>query len=87
MSQIVVYTKDACPSCNKAKALLALKGKTYTEVNVGQDIIREQFMNLFPNVKTVPFIIIDGVQIGGYDKLAEYFDNSSRQYLTEGSAG
>ena len=87
MSQIVVYTKSDCPSCTKAKTLLAVKGKTYTEVNVGQDIIREEFMNLFPNVKSVPFIIIDGVQLGGYDKLTEYFNDNSRQYLTEGSAG
>lgn len=75
MSNITVYSKTNCPYCVKAKALLALRGKEYTEVLVGVDMLREDFMDTFPDVRTVPFIVIDGVKIGGYDNLVEWLDN------------
>jgi glutaredoxin len=70
---IIVYSKDACPYCDKAKALLEKKGHEYTEIKIGQDIMREEFIFTFPGVKTVPFIIINGEHIGGYDRLTEWF--------------
>jgi glutaredoxin 3 len=75
MSNITVYSKTNCPYCVKAKALLAFRGKEYTEVLVGVDMLREDFMDTFPDVRTVPFIVIDGVKIGGYDNLVEWLDN------------
>lgn len=72
---VLVYTKDNCPYCVKAKALLAMKGVSYTESVIGVDILREDFMTLFPDVRTVPLIIINEVKVGGYDQLREYFDN------------
>ena len=71
----VLYSKNSCPYCVKAKALLTAKGLVYTEVNVGEDIMREDFISLFPNVQTVPFIMIEGKPIGGYVALVEYFKN------------
>ena len=47
---------------------------------------REDFVSLFPNIKSVPHIIIDGVQIGGYDKLQEWVTDQGRTFLTEGMA-
>ncbi len=75
MSDILVYSKPNCPYCVKAKQLLTIKGKQFTEVVIGTDMLREDFMALFPDVRTVPLIIIDGVKIGGYDNLVERFDN------------
>lgn len=75
---VLVYTKDNCPYCVKAKQLLSIKNVAYNEVVIGQDIIREDFMSLFPDVRTVPLIIIDNVKVGGYDQLREYFDNQPR---------
>ena len=49
------------------------KGHEYTEIKIGQDIMREEFIFTFPGVKTVPFIIINGEHIGGYDRLTEWF--------------
>lgn len=65
---IVIYSKKDCPNCIKAKAL----AKDYTEVMMGEDISREDFMQLFPDARTVPQIIIDGKRIGGYTELVEY---------------
>jgi glutaredoxin len=44
----------------------------YDEVEIGKDITREEFMGLFPGVMMVPFIIIDEVEVGGYEQLVEY---------------
>lgn len=67
----IVYSKDNCPYCVKAKALLKGYGIAYTEVTIGKDITREEFLDLFPTARTVPQIILDGERIGGYDELVK----------------
>jgi glutaredoxin len=42
---------------------------------IGEDILREDFTATFPEVRTAPFIIIDGVKVGGFEQLREYLDN------------
>lgn len=68
---IIVYTKDNCPYCDKTKALLKFKGHTYTEIKIGVDITREEFMNLYPEARTVPQIIMDGNRVSGYTELVK----------------
>ena len=75
--RVIIYTKDNCPFCVRAKQLLSIKKTDYTEVNIGKDITREDFISLFPEVKTVPLIIIDEVKVVGYEQLREYFDSKS----------
>jgi glutaredoxin 3 len=83
MSNVVVYTKDNCPYCVQAKSLLSLKGQSYTEMKIGHDLTREEFVEIFPTVKSVPFIIIDGEHVGGYDKLTEWYNRPGQQFLAE----
>lgn len=82
-NSIVIYTKDNCPYCVQAKNLFTNKGQQYTEMKIGVDLTREDFMGLFPDVRTVPFIIINGEKVGGYDKLVEYYDRPERTFLAE----
>ena len=72
---VLIYTKKDCPSCIKAKSLLNIKGIDYKESVIGEDILREDFVATFPEVRTAPFVIADGVKIGGYEQLREYIDN------------
>lgn len=72
---VLIYTKQDCPSCIKAKSLLNIKGIDFKESVIGVDILREDFTATFPEVRTAPFIIIDGVKVGGYEHLREYLDN------------
>lgn len=51
---ITIFTKENCPYCVKAKALIG----TYNEVRVGIDISVEEFKERY-NVKTVPLILTD----------------------------
>jgi len=71
----LIYTKTNCAYCVKAKTLFSIKGIEYTETVIGEDIMREDFVSLFPDQKSVPLIFIDGERIGGYDDLTKYLDN------------
>ena len=83
-AKISIYTKDDCPYCVSLKNLLKQKGKAYIETNIGRDIRRDDFISLFPNVKTVPHIIINGEQIGGFDKLNEWLTTpAGRDFLEQ----
>ena len=54
----VVYTKDNCPGCVALKASLVKTGEVFREVKIGRDITREEFMEKFPGIRTVPFVVI-----------------------------
>ena len=83
-NKVIIYTKDNCPYCVRAKTLLNAKNKQYQEMKIGEDLTREDFISLFPNVKTVPHIIINGDEIGGFDKLTEWFTtDAGRSFLEE----
>lgn len=84
MRSILIYTKDDCSFCTLAKNLLAEKGMSYTESKVGKDLLREDFVSTFPDVRTMPFIIINGQKIGGYNDLVEYIKNEQSQTFLAG---
>ena len=54
---ITIYTKDNCPACLKLKDQLMSGKWEYTEIKIGKDITREEFMEKFPGVRTVPYMI------------------------------
>jgi glutaredoxin len=57
---ITVYTKDNCPACVSLKATLTQEGRPFKEIKIGRDITREDFMNQFPTVRTVPYMVMEG---------------------------
>lgn len=71
MAEILMYTKEDCPYCLKAKTLLKEKGREFTEIDVTSDPQRlQEMLAKSRGRKTVPEIFIDGELIGGYDELA-----------------
>lgn len=70
MANLEIYSKEWCPYCAKAKALLKAKGLSYQEIDVTTDEARQQEMVTRSGRRTVPQIFLDGVSIGGYDDLA-----------------
>ena len=70
MANIEIYSKEWCPYCAKAKALLKAKGLSYQEIDVTVDETRQQEMVARSGRRTVPQIFLDGASIGGYDDLA-----------------
>lgn len=82
--KVVIYTKPDCTYCGRAKKLLAIQGIPYQEIVIGTDVTREEFLELIPNAKTVPQIIIDNELIGGYNQL---YDLSLTWSVVNGSVG
>ena len=74
--KIDIYTKDNCIWCDRAKFLLDSKELAYTEIDLSDDSLRDDFyLKLGDNVKTVPQIFIDSKRVGGYQDLVRWFDN------------
>jgi glutaredoxin 3 len=72
---VVLYSKDSCPWCDRAKELLQSKNIAYTELKFNVDFTREQLAEKLPdkaNRLTLPQIFIDGENIGGYEDLRDY---------------
>ena len=59
MPNLEVYSKEWCPYCAKAKALLKSKGLTYQEINVTSDETLQQQMIARSGRRTVPQIFLD----------------------------
>ncbi|MEY8831998.1 glutaredoxin 3 [Phaeobacter italicus] len=69
--QIVIYTKDYCPFCKAAKALLTGKGVTFTNFEISSDDEKQAEMIARASGRTtVPQIFIGDFHVGGYTDLA-----------------
>jgi len=77
--EIIVYSKNNCVYCNKAKSLLKNLSLEYTEKKMEDypsvDALLE---DIGKKVRTMPQIKIDGVLVGGYNQLVEYFADKGK---------
>ena len=73
ISQIILYSKDNCGYCVKAKSLLNNLGLTYTEKKIENFLTTEAlFEEIGKQVRSMPQIKINGNLVGGYNQLIEY---------------
>ena len=73
MSKTIVWSKDNCTFCVKAKELLDSKKINYEERNIESgDWTITQLEEAVPNVRAVPQIFIDGRYIGNYDNMVSH---------------
>ena len=70
----LIWSKDYCPYCDRAKALLTQKGIEYEERKIGNGWTKEQLLESVPTARTVPQVFLDSKHIGGFDDLRKYFD-------------
>ena len=76
MGTTIVWSKDNCPFCVKAKRMLDLKGIRYEERNLSTgEWSREQLLEAAPNARTVPQIWMHGIYVGGAQELEQYFED------------
>ena len=68
----VIWSKENCPFCVQAKALLESKGIKFEERNVSKDWTREQLLEAVPNARTLPQIFVDEQLIGGFTELRKH---------------
>jgi len=70
----IVWSKDHCPYCDQAKALLKMKGIEFEERNINVGYTREQLLEAVPNARTVPQIFLDDQLIGGFAELRAHLN-------------
>lgn len=76
MSDFVVYSKTNCPQCVQAKNMITAAGKTYTERLFGHDLTREELLQEFPNVRSMPQIKTkDGVKLHSIQELQQFLNS------------
>jgi glutaredoxin 3 len=68
---MTVYSKNVCPFCDQAKALLNSKNIEYKVVNIEEDAEGRNFL-VSQGLRSVPQIYEEDTLIGGFDKLKEW---------------
>ena len=71
MSKAIVWSKNHCPFCDQAKALLTQKGIVFEEKTVGEGYSREDLLEAVPTARTVPQIFLDEEYVGGFTELKQ----------------
>jgi glutaredoxin len=72
MTKAIVWSKENCPYCQQAKALLESKGIEFEERNVSTDWTKEQLLESVPTARTLPQIFLDDNYIGGFTELRKH---------------
>ncbi len=66
MPKVQVYSKQQCPYCVRAKALLQKKGVAFEEIDVEHDDAKRAWLVEATGQRTVPQIFVDGRSLGGF---------------------
>ena len=75
MTKIVIYSKDNCTYCTKAKSLVKRLGLDYEEKTMESfESVDKMLEDIGKQVRQMPQIKIDDELIGGYNQLVEYFE-------------
>lgn len=86
MTQVTIYTKNYCPYCKSAKALLDRKGVAYREIDVTYDESMQAEMMDRAQRRTVPQIFVGEHHIGGSDDLVALDRNGEFDRLIDTAA-
>jgi glutaredoxin 3 len=65
----IVWSKDQCPYCVQAKALLESRGIEYEERNINNGWDKEDLLAAVPTARTLPQIFLDEELVGGFNEL------------------
>ena len=74
--KIVIYSKNNCQFCTKAKQLVSKLGLEYEEKSLERDFGSDPVKlieDIGKQVRTMPQVKIDDKLVGGYNQLVEYF--------------
>jgi len=74
MNKAIVWSKDNCPNCDQAKALLTIKGIAFEERKIGSEWTREALLEAVPTAKSVPQVFLNEKHVGGFIELKKYLE-------------
>jgi glutaredoxin len=78
MTPYIIYSRDNCPWCVKAKELLEMKGLPYNELKLGIDYNREELRAKMGGIDrlTVPQIFHEGNYVDNYEGLRNLIESN-----------
>ena len=77
--QIIIYSKNSCVYCTKAKNLVKKLGLDYTEKMMESfESVDKMLEDIGKQVRQMPQIKIDNELIGGYNQLVEFFEKQGK---------
>ena len=77
--KIVIYSKDNCLYCTKAKGLVKSLGLEYEERKLESfESVDKMLEDIGKQVRQMPQIKIDEELIGGYNQLVEHFNEQGK---------
>jgi len=62
--EITAYTLLGCSHCQTLRELFKRAGTEYTEIMVKRDITTDEFHELYSDVNSFPFVVIDEERVG-----------------------
>lgn len=71
----VIFGKENCVFCERAKKLLDGLRIQYTYRDAGNPNTRAELLELVPGAKTVPQIWLYGTYVGGWEDLVSYIED------------
>lgn len=73
----IVWSKNQCPYCVQAKALLESRGIEYEERNINDGWDKEDLLAAVPMARTLPQIFLDEELVGGFTELRQRLTNAT----------
>ena len=77
MTKAIVWSKNHCPYCIQAKALLESRGIEYEERNINDGWDKEDLLAAVPTARTLPQIFLDEELVGGFTELRQRLTNAT----------
>jgi glutaredoxin len=77
MKDIIVYTKDGCPYCEKIKQFFNYLKTPYEVKNLNENFTKEEFYDMFGEGSTFPQVIIDNEKRGGCVDTIKYLKSEN----------
>lgn len=83
-AEILIYTKDPCPYCERALRLLEEKKLSFTEIDLTDKPEEIDRIKNETGWRTVPIILIGGKLVGGYNDLKALDDDGKLEAMLKG---
>lgn len=77
---VEIITNEGCAKCGMTKNLLASRGISFVELQMGVDVTREQIVARYPMARTFPLIIINDEYIGGFSELLQQITEQGEHF-------
>jgi glutaredoxin 3 len=82
----IIYTKDNCPYCVRAKNLFKSLGAEFEEINLEHEPEKRHELSQKYQWRTIPMIVVGDQFLGGFDDTYELHREGKLRPLLAGTA-